>query len=41
MGERKKNIPAFNKVLEVVTPLDMILRLILQLRDRLSNNIRE
>lgn len=35
------NIPAFNKVLETITPLDPRLRLILQLRNRLPHNIRQ
>ena len=34
-------VPALNEVLEVLRPLDAVIRLILQLRNRLAYNIRQ
>lgn len=41
--ERKiyEHVPALNKVLEVLTPFDFLIGLVLQLGDRLTDDIRQ
>jgi len=34
-------VPAFNKILKALTPLNTMIRLILQLRNRLPHNVRQ
>ena len=34
------NLPAFNEVLEIVAPFDIVLRFVFQFGNRLSDNVR-